>query len=289
MADSVREQLQGALALLLKPLVRLLVKLGVTHAEFSETAKEVYVEVAIRYFQDSGRVNRSRIAVQTGLTRKEVANVIDRTIAAEEQAKPKSRPEKVLTGWFSDPKYTGPYGMPLELPYEESDPDVPSVVSLVRAYGADMSPKQLLNELLASACVIETGGNYKAVRRMYEPEPLSTEMINRLGNVGYWVFSTIATNMQKEKRRDFGYFERSVFADDGATDNVIEEFDVFVKEKGQSLIDEIDIWFSSNTHKNLKTEKPKDTGFYMVHYIDDGVDRASLKELLVERGIEKES
>ena len=53
-----------------------------------------------------------------------------------------------ITGWFSDPKYTGPYGIPLELPYEAAQSDSPSFTGLVKEYSGDMAPRQMLNQLL---------------------------------------------------------------------------------------------------------------------------------------------
>ncbi len=92
MGQEVKDHLRRALSLMFKPLVRLLIAQGVTHAEFSETAKEVYVEVALRDFEDEGRVNKSRIAILTGLTRKEVKNVIDRALSSGYKEKTYSRP-----------------------------------------------------------------------------------------------------------------------------------------------------------------------------------------------------
>src|SRR5210317_917592 len=126
MGQEVKDHLRRAIALTLKPLVRLLIAQGVTHAEFSETAKEVYVEVALRHFEEEGKVNKSRIAILTGLTRKEVKNVIDRALMTNFKEKTYSRPARVLTGWYSDPTFQGPYGIPLELPYESTEEDMPS-------------------------------------------------------------------------------------------------------------------------------------------------------------------
>ncbi len=91
MGQNVKEHLRLALRMMLKPLVKLLVSQGVSHGDFSEAAKDVYVEVAIRHFDKSTRVNQSRIAILTGLTRKEVKNVIDRAMRAEPHAKNFSR------------------------------------------------------------------------------------------------------------------------------------------------------------------------------------------------------
>ena len=287
MAEKVKDHLKGALTLMLKPLVRLLIAQGVTHAEFAETAKEVYVESALRDFEIEGKVNKSRVAILTGLTRKEVKNVIDRVITESDTDKNYSRPERVLAGWFDDPVYTGPYGIPLDLPYADSGKEEPSFVDLVKSFSGDMAPKQMLHELLRSGSVIELDGRYKAVRRNYVHEALSPKLIRRLGEIGYRVFSTAAKNIDKQAEGS-GYFDRQVFANEGCTDNVIEMFDQYVKERGQRFLEEIDVWFSTNEKNNLSDAKRKNTGFYMVHYVDDGDERAGLREVLFERGMESD-
>lgn len=288
MAEKVKDHLKGALTLMLKPLVRLLIAQGVTHAEFSETAKEVYVESALRDFEAEGKVNKSRVAILTGLTRKEVKNVIDRVLAEESPDKKYSRPERVLAGWFNDPVFTGPYGIPLELPYTSNGPEEPSFVDLVKCYSGDMAPKQMLQELLRSGSVIDVDGRYKAVRRNYVHEALSPKLIRRLGQIGYRVFSTAAKNIDKEAEGS-GYFDRQVFSDEGCTQNVIDDFDVYIKDRGQRLLEDIDVWFSANEKNNVVGEKRKNTGFYMVHYVDDMDERVDLREILKKRGIEKET
>ncbi len=284
----VKDHLRRALSLMFKPLVRLLIAQGVTHAEFSETAKEVYVETALRHFEAEGKVNRSRIAILTGLTRKEVKNVIDRTIESGYKEKTYSRPERVLTGWYSDPKFQGPYGIPLELPYENGEPEEPNFVELVRQYSGDMAPRQMLNQLIEAGSVLEVEGRYKAVRRVFKHSTLSPSMIKRLGEAGYRVFSTAAKNIDKQVEGS-GYFDRMVFADDGCTDNVIDLFDEYIKPRGQEFLEEVDVWFSSRKDLNKLGEQPKETGIYMVHYVEDADDQGDLRSLLMQRGVEADS
>lgn len=284
MAQTVKDHLRGALALMFKPLIRLLVSQGLTHAEFSEVAKEVYVEVALRHFEPSERVNKSRVAVLTGLTRKEVKNVIDRAIQSSALEKTKSRPSRVLSGWYEDPKFTGPYGIPLELPYESQIEGQASFTELVRTYSGDMAPRQMLNELLRSGSVSEVEDLYKAVSRLYEPTALSPELIQRLGDIGYRFFSTAALNITKEGQGT-GYFERAVFANEGCTPSVIEKFDEHIKTKGQGFLEELDIWFSANEHLNDASEKRHGTGLFMVHYVEDQSEKKSLRLLLQDRDV----
>ncbi len=288
MAQTIKDHLKGALSLMLKPLVRLLIAQGVTHAEFAETAKEVYVETALRDFEIAGKVNKSRVAILTGLTRKEVKNVVDRALESGQQDRTYSRPERVLTGWHSDPNYTGPYGIPLEIVYEDPEPSNPSIVSLVRAYSGDMAPRQMLTELLRSGSVIEVEGRYKAVRRNYVHEKLSPNLIRRLGEIGYRVFSTAAKNIDK-RAESSGHFDRQVVADDGCTDNVIELFDEYIKVRGQELLEEVDVWFSANSKRNNEGEERKGTGLYMVHYVEEPGERSSLRDILKERDVEADS
>ena len=287
MAAKVKDHLKGALTLMLKPLIRLLIAQGVTHAEFSETAKEVYVESALRDFEVEGKVNKSRVAILTGLTRKEVKNVIDRALIEDSPEKRYSRPERVLAGWFNDPIYTGPYGIPLELPYVSTSSDEPSFSELVKSYSGDMAPKQMLRELLRSGSVVDVDGRFKAVRRNYVHEALSPKLIRRLGQIGYRVFSTAAKNIDKQADGS-GYFDRQVFSDEGLTQEIIDKFDLYIKERGQKLLEEIDVWFSAH-EKNIEPgEKRKNTGFYMVHYVDDLDERVGLLEILKLRGVDQE-
>lgn len=284
MGQEVKDHLREALSVMFKPLVRLLIAQGVTHAEFSETAKEVYVETALRHFETDSRINKSRVAILTGLTRKEVKNVVDRAMAAGRSESPSSRPERVLTGWYADPKFQGPYGIPLELTYESSDEEEKSFVELVRQYSGDMAPRQMLNQLIESGSVVEVDGRYKAVRRDFKHSKLSPESIERLGSVGYRVFATAAKNIDKDAEAS-GHFDRMVTADDGCTDNVLELFDEYIKSRGQEFLEEVDVWFSSRKEKNSGEVPRKETGLYMVHYVEDDDELGSLRALLSERGL----
>jgi len=220
----------------------------------------------------------------TGLTRKEVKNVIDRALSKGDRQKTYSRPARVLTGWFSDPKFQGPYGIPLELRYEGSELEEPSFTELVRLYSGDMAPRQMLNQLLESGAVVEVEGRLKAVSRTYRHSKLSPELIERLGSVGYRVFSSAARNIDKDSERH-GHFDRMVFADDGCTEDVLELFDKYIREKGQSFLEDLDVWFTSRKELNDTGEDRKGTGVYMVHYVEDAEDMTSLQDLLGRRGV----
>lgn len=286
MGQNVKEHLRLALRMMLKPVVKLLISQGVSHGDFSEAAKDVYVDVAIRDFDKSNKVNQSRIAILTGLTRKEVKNVIDRATKAAPQTKNYSRPSRVLAGWHSDPKYIGPYGVPLELPYETATEDTPSFTSLVRTYSGDMAPRQMLTELIRIGAVVELENmTYKAARREFVPDALSPELLERLGKVGRYFFSTVAANIEK-KEVDAGYFDRRVFAEEGLAPDSIIDFDALIKRRGQEFLEELDNWFVTREKQDKNHPERKHTGLIMVHYVVDEDEHSDLQDLLVERGLD---
>ena len=289
MGQNVKEHLRLALRMMLKPLVRLLISQGVSHGDFSEAAKDVYVEVAVRHFDKSERVNQSRIAILTGLTRKEVKNVIDRSIGFTANSKNFSRPSRVLAGWHSDPNYIGPYGVPLEIPYESTVKGTPSFVDLVKTYSGDMAPRPMLKELVRVGAVVEIENKtYKAVRRDFEAEALSAELLSRLGLIGHYFFSTAAANIEKNEQGS-GYFDRRVYTEEGLSAKSIEMFDAYIKHRGQEFLVELDNWFVVHQKDDRHKSDKKNTGLCMVHYVVNEEDMQDLRELLVERGLETNS
>ena len=284
--EQVQEHLRLALRMMLKPLVRLLISQGVSHADFSEAAKDVYVEMAVRHFDDTEKVNQSRVAILTGLTRKEVKNVIDRAMTSASHGKSFSRPSRVLVGWHSDPKYTGPYGVPLEIPYESSISGQPSFKELVRSYSGDMAPLQMLRELIRVGAVMQLeNGSYKVLRRNFEPERLSAELLERFGDVAHNFFSTAAANIEKREQGS-GFFERVVYAEEPISKEMIAQFDEYIKNRGQEFLEELDNWFVRKQEEIRKSDERFDTGFGMFHYVESKEDKKSLRELLLERGLE---
>ncbi|MDJ0911532.1 MAG: DUF6502 family protein [Woeseiaceae bacterium] len=287
MSEDVQQNLRLALRMLLKPLVRLLISQGVTHTDLSNAAKEVYVEMAIRHFMDTEKINQSRIAVITGLTRKEVRRVLDKAQDRSRADEGFSRPGRLLAGWHSDPNFIGPYGVPLELPYDAGPDEKRSFKQLVKIYGADMSPKAMLDILMSSGAVVEAEqGLYRAVRRSFEPTALSPELLERFGYVAHDFFSTAARNIERQAASE-KLLERVVRADRSLSQAAINRLSEYLKENGQFFLEQIDNWIGALSD-DAAGEETFNTGLGIYHYVESPADKTSLNELLVERGIEFE-
>ena len=246
MADSVRSGLLGAFRVLMRPLVRILIRNGITHNELSETLKLVYVDVAdVDFAMPDRKASQSRVAILTGLSRKEVAKQI--AILQGKEGAPEAgnlnRVTRVLQGWHTDAAYTGPYGMPRELPLESGDGVC--LFELIRRYCDDASPQAMIGELVRVGVVEQLPSrSYKVLTRAYVPESLHPDALERLGRVVRNFVNTIDYNMETDTPAT-SRFERVVVTDNGLREDLLPAFDRLLRLKGQQLLVELDNWLSS--------------------------------------------
>ena len=288
MGDSVKQALLAAFRVLMGPLVRILLRQGISYAEFSEVAKAVYVEVALKDFKVSGRkATRTRIAVMTGLTRKEVKRVIDEAVKERFELKTSfNRLGRVLVGWHTDAEFTGPYGMPLELQYETGKPNEPTFSGLVKRHSGDMSPRSILDELVRVGAIRETDiGWFRVMRREYIPEAQGTHTFERTGVVVRNFVNTVEFNMTKLAPGK-GRFERHVTADDGIRREDLPKFDHYLRERCQVLLEEIDNWLAGLPKPDPKKgDDVIHTGIGIYHYMSHEQDERSFKNILMDEGL----
>jgi hypothetical protein len=284
MSDPVKKGLLAAYSTLLRPLVRILLKNGVTYAEFSEVAKTVFVTVAAREFRVPGKkMSKARIAIITGLTRKEVQRLS--STDQEERYRFKtnlSRIGRVLSGWHTDPDFTGPYGMPMEIKYDSTVSNDATFVRLVQQYSGDMTPRAMLDELLRVGAVAETDHNwFKAIRREYVPQTLAPDFLERVGRGIHDFIHTIEENVQKSEEQR-GRFERTVRPAKGMKAEDLDRFDAYARLKCQAVLEDLDNWLNKLDAPNAKKgDKIIQTGVGIYHFVvKDEFDEVRIKDLL---------
>jgi hypothetical protein len=287
MSESVKTGLLAAYIKLLRPLVRILLRHGVTYGEFSEVVKTSFVTIAAQEFRVPGKkMSKARIAIVTGLTRKEVHRLSE--IDQKERFALKTnlnRITRVLSGWHTDPEYTGPYGMPLEVRYDSDVPKDVTFVRLVQQYSGDMTPRAMLDELLRVGSVVETDHNwFKVLRREYVPEAMAPDFLERLGRGVHDYVQTLEENMRVTDRTS-GRFERFVAPELGLKASDLPKFDAYIRERCQALLEEIDNWLSKQaTPDKAKGDEIIQTGVGIYHYVTtDDIEVKNIKELLEER------
>ena len=270
MKKDLKQGLLAAYRRLLRPLIRILIRNGVAYGEFAEVAKEVYIDVAASDFKVPHRkMSQARIAILTGLTRKEVARIVSgKNKGDQEQISNHNRVTRVLTGWHTDTEYTGPYGLPLELQFENAEKQ-PDFTLLVQRYSGDMAARAMLDELLRIGVVIETEpGWYKATTRTYTPAIDNPDSLERLAGVVYNFISTVDKNVieQDSGKRNF---ERYVFADNGIKKEDLPRFSAYIKNRAQLLLEEIDNWLSQLDQPDPDDNNRIRTGLGIYHYVEE--------------------
>ena len=65
-------------------------------------------------------------------------------------------------------------------------------------------------------------------------------------------------------------------------------FDEFVKRRGQEFLEELDNWLVAREKVEKDVARTIQTGFGMYHYIESPEDKLTLKDVLLERGLENQ-
>jgi hypothetical protein len=146
------DHVNAMLVRIFRPLVRLLLRLGVPFQSCAEALKWTYVDIASNEFALDGKAQtKSRVAVITGLTRIEVERLQRETLDdAAESAKSYHRGARVITGWSNDTKYLSEMGEPMALTF---DGPSPNFCDLVADYSGGTTPRAVLDDLQRSGAV----------------------------------------------------------------------------------------------------------------------------------------
>ena len=199
MQDETQRQILSAFLVILRPIARILLRFGIGFREFSEIAKTAFVDVASSDYGLRGRLtNISRVAVMTGLTRKEVKRLRDKIERGEETVVIKATPlSEVLHRWYSETDYTDQHGKPKQLPFAG---DGISFSSLVRAFGGDIPPGALRTELKRVGAISEReDGMLEIAKRTVMPSGLDERLVMALVHSAYPLLSTLAHNMNPDR------------------------------------------------------------------------------------------
>lgn len=208
--------------------------------EMAEILKQAYVDVARRELAVPGkRPTISRIAVLTGLTRKEASRLVagEGDGGAGEDRRSINRAARVLSGWVTDPDFHDGRGGPASLPFE--DASGADVSELVRRHGADVPPRAVIDELLRVGAVRRLkDGRYRPMERAYVPSGGDDEKLAILGTDVADLISTIDHNLSD--MGDVPFFQRKV-----AYDNLPAKYLPLLKERvrvdAQKLLEKFDV------------------------------------------------
>ena len=247
----------SALASALTPVAKLCMKSGMGAGELQIAAKIACIGVAAESARLGNRLNHSRIAAATGLTRKDVRTLSGlvksgKVVAGREVAK--QRTARVLHGWRTDPEFLDRKGSPGLLLIR--GPGL-TFHTLVRRYGGDVTPISVLNELVRSGAVSRISGDRAAVKKK-SPRvrgfgaDVVAEFATRLRDLG----STLVNNIEDLENPIFiGFCEiKNLSADEAAL------FQATFSERAASLVDGVDRWRTSQSRLRVRASGKRADG-----------------------------
>lgn len=256
MKSPVQYRLYGALEPCLKLLARLLLRSGIGYTQFAEMAKQAFVEEALSERDTRGRAtNLSRVAIRTGISRKEVARIrsnmlgrVQERMVSDGGAPNSGHVARVLQLWHADPRFVDGCGQPRDLP---SGGDGATFNSLVRAVGGDIPPGAVRAELVDAGAVIELqDGRLRAIKRYFVPADVGEDLLVGFTHFVTPVLAGLARNTDRNCSEPF--FQRLAFSE-RLTAGSVPLFRDLSKDLSSSFLQSLDDWLSVN---EAKTDLP---------------------------------
>jgi len=252
----------------MRPIIHFLLRHGVTWREFAEVSKEIYVDVARERYGIQGRpTNNSRVAMMTGLSRREVAHLRDRLSDASEDptGRKGNRISQILTGWHVDEEFTDA-GKPKDLP--QTGPSG-SLSSLFGRYAGDLPHSALRKEMLQQGFIEATDtGNLRVIKRDYVYTTLDPDIIKQM-SVSLHDHATTLVHNLNEERKSPARFE-------GIADNArissrsARTFMKLVETRGMEFLNEMDDWLSAHETDENKAASGREVRMGVgIYFIND--------------------
>lgn len=276
MSQLINKTLNAAILRLLRPLVRLLLRHGISYGAFADLAKAVYVDVAGKEFSVEGKKQTvSRVSIVTGLSRKEVARVqaIEKN-ADEAVMQQYNRAAKVISGWVRDQQFHNQENEPSDLLLEG---DEKSFASLVKTYSGDIPSRAVLDELLRVKAVELIDNKVHLLTHAYIPAAGESEKLQILGTDVALLINTIDHNISNKTEPT--YFQRKV-AYDNVPEKGLAQLRNMSEEKAQALLEHIDKYLAtqdrdSNPESDGAGYKRAGLGIY---YFEEDMSENKAKE-----------
>ena len=249
----IREKLTHLLLRMFKPLVRILLRHGISYKASAEVLKWCYVDVAHNEFGINGKkANKSRVAVITGLTWIDVKNLIDDDVILMD-SKPEAfhRASRVLTGWLTDEKYQENNQVKVIPIHSENNKTDVSFESLVESYSGGATIRSILDDLIENKAVEKVSKDQVKLLRTHYISSSNKSEENAIDIMAMSVSDLIKTiNHNIHAKDDDLYFQRIV-QHRQIPEQYLPLVQTFIRERSQKLADEVDNFIGALSQQDM--------------------------------------
>jgi hypothetical protein len=151
---------------------------GLTAAAMHRILTNAFLQAAAKRARlKNGRVNQSRVAIMTGLTRTEVRKHFEHG-DVKDPSTAEFGANRVVNSWMRDPEFSTNDGQPKELPLNGR---YGSFKSLARLYSGDIPARATLEELKRLGVVRVTRGTVKLLRQSASGKRRQEKTLSAIG------------------------------------------------------------------------------------------------------------
>lgn len=249
MKDSLQNRLMQCVAHCMRPMARVLLRSGIGFPQFAEIAKLAFLLEAQAEKDSRGRgTNLSRVAIKTGLSRKEVARLTRKLSKGAKSTRldqavdfQSLHAERVLQLWHADSRFVDKRGAPRELAIADGDVNFSD---LVKAAGGDLPAGAVKAELLAAGAVAELeDGSLRPIKRHFVPADVGEELLVGFTHMIIPVLEGVARNT--DERCNTPFIQRLVYSDRLSPD-AAPLFRRVAREQVTGFVQSVDDWLSAN-------------------------------------------
>lgn len=270
MESSHKIRLARAVVDILRPLIQLLIRHEFTHSELNDLIRQTYVEVAYdKYKLPDQDMNISRVAVLTGLSRKEVVRMRDGLGKSEARLKQKpNRAQRVVHGWLSDDEFLDKKKNPIDLPIKnkKAGKEHASFIALVKRYSGDITYGVVLDELNYIGVTAQPDEKtVRLVNSAYVPRKDELEQVRVIAASVSDLFKTTMHNIDAPENKI--RFQRQVIYSN-VNEELADDFRKTSSEKATPLIEQLnkELAKSQGQSKKSPSGHQKRVGFGMYYF-----------------------
>jgi len=270
----MNRHLTTAIYAILKPLVGLMHRNGLSFGEFSTIAKHAFIKETEKELLASGqKATTSSLAIITGLTRKDVAALRKQDAPKSETVLQQNRAIRVISGWVSELDFCDANGDPKILDISGSKTGANnSFENLVQKHSGDIPYKAILKELLRSEAVeVLDKKKVALIRAAYIPSDDENGKYKHLAEDVSQLISTIKHNIVSKGLEP--RYQRKVCYDRVPAEYV-DEFKVLANKENQKLLIKLNKWLVQHDidkQSDDKNDTPMKVGVG-VYYFEDSCE-----------------
>jgi hypothetical protein len=231
---------------LLRPLMRSVLRFGVTQTDLAEAVRGLYISAVREQLIEQNRpVTDARLALMAGVTRGEAANIIEnkrrRRLAGVETSSRVDRLSILLSVWHDDNRFSTPYGAALDLSLAPEG-SRKTFDELLAAAAIGLDREAVLDELVTAGNVeIHEDKFVRCLNRTFIPSGVDVSGISRVGRFVGALNATFMHNLFKSPDEP-SFFERIFITDSLVSLDYRDKLLAFLREDGQTFVDKLCRW-----------------------------------------------